>query len=111
MAHPDIEKSIWTEPEAFSPDNDGIDDICLIHYKTEGNGFVGNVLILTPIGEKVFQLATNQLLSTDGIFSWDGRNDKGKSVNSGVYVLYFEMFNAQTGVRKQSKLPIVVSTR
>lgn len=105
------EKMIWTEPEAFSPDNDGIDDICMIHYKTEGSGFVGNVLILTPIGEKVFQLATNQLLSTEGIFSWDGRNDKGKNVNSGVYVLYFEMFNPQTGVRKQSKMPIVVSTR
>jgi hypothetical protein len=106
-----VEKNVWTDPAAFSPDNDGIDDICFIHYKTESNGFVGNVLILNPIGEKVFQLATNQLLSTEGMFSWDGRNDKGKNVNTGVYIIYFEMFNPQTGVRKQSKMPIVVSTR
>jgi hypothetical protein len=105
------QKFVWPEPEAFSPDNDGQDDVCMIHYKTDSYGFVCNALILNPNGEKVFQLAVNQLLSTEGILSWDGRTDKGKSVNSGVYVLYFEMFNPQTGVRKQSKLPIVVSTR
>jgi hypothetical protein len=104
-------KFVWAEPEAFTPDNDGVNDICLIHYKTDTSGFVGNALILTPNGEKVFHLASNQLLSTEGMLSWDGRTDKGKNVNAGVYVLYFELFNPQTGVRKQSKLPIVVSFR
>jgi hypothetical protein len=105
------EKFVWAEPEAFSPDNDGVDDICMVHYKTESNGFVANAIVFNAIGEKVFQLATNQLLATEGMFSWDGRTDKGKNINVGVYVLYFEMFNPQTGVRKQSKLPIVVSSR
>ena len=105
------DKFVWADPEAFTPDNDGIDDICMIHYKTDVSGFVGNALILTPNGEKVFQLAANQLLSSEGMFSWDGNTDKGKNVNAGVYVLYFEMFNPQTGIRKQSKLPIVVSFR
>ena len=105
------DKFVWADPEAFTPDNDGVNDICMIHYKTDTNGFVANALILTPNGEKVFHLASNQLLSTEGMLSWDGRTDKGKNVNAGVYVLYFEMFNPQTGVRKQSKLPIVVSFR
>ena len=105
------DKFVWADPEAFTPDNDGVNDICLIHYKTDTNGFVGNALILTPNGEKVFHLASNQLLSTEGMLSWDGRTDKGKNVNAGIYVLYFEMFNPQTGARKQSKLPIVVSFR
>jgi len=42
---------------------------------------------------------------------WDGKTDKGRNANVGVYVLYFEMFNPQNGVRRHSKLPIVVSSR
>ncbi len=105
------EKPVWVEPEAFSPDNDGVDDVCFIRYKTELPGYVANAMILNPIGVKVCQLAFNQLLSSEGFFMWDGKTDKGKNVNVGIYVLYFEMFNAKNGKRKQFKLPIVVSAR
>ena len=104
-------KSVWTEPEAFSPDNDGVNDVCFIHYKTEASGYIANVLILNQVGVKVFHLATNILLSTEGFLTWDGRTDKGKNVNIGIYVLYFEMFNPQVGIKKEIKLPIVVSSR
>jgi hypothetical protein len=106
-----VDKTVWTEPEAFSPDNDGVDDVCFIHYKTDANGYVANVLILNAVGVKVFQLATNILLSTEGFLIWDGKTDTGKNANVGIYVLYFEMFNPQTGARKQLKKPIVVSSR
>ena len=105
------DKTIWVEPESFSPDNDGIDDVCLIHYKTEASGYVANVLILNDVGVRVYQLASNILLSGEGFLSWDGRTDKGKNANVGIYVLYFEMFNPKTGGRKQLKKPIVVSSR
>jgi hypothetical protein len=105
------QKTVWTDPEAFSPDNDGVNDVCFIHYKTETAGYVANAVILNQVGVKVFQLASNILLATEGFLSWDGRTDKGKSANVGIYILYFEMFNPQTGGRKKLKLPIVVSTR
>jgi hypothetical protein len=104
-------KFVWVEPEAFSPDNDGVDDICFIHYKTETNGYVANALIFNAAGVKIVQLASNILLANEGFFTWDGKTDKGKNTNVGIYVLYFEMFNPQTGSRKQQKLPIVVSSR
>lgn len=102
---------VWAEPTAFSPDNDGVDDICLFRYRTDSNGFIANAYILTPNGEKLLQLLSNQLLSTEGIFSWDGHTSKGKNTNAGVYVLYFEMFNTTTGERKHTKIPIVVTSR
>ncbi|MFM2291146.1 MAG: hypothetical protein RIS29_959 [Bacteroidota bacterium] len=107
----DQQKLVWLEPEAFTPDNDGIDDVCMIHYQTESAGYVCNALILTPNGEKVFQIAQNQLLGSAGFFTWDGKTQKGKNVNAGVYVLYFELFNPTNGNRKKEKLPIVVSFR
>jgi len=105
------DKFVWTDPESFSPDNDGVDDVCFIHYKTDANGYVANVLILNAVGFKVLQLASNILLSTEGFLTWDGKTNKGKNANVGIYVLYFEMFNPKTGSRKQLKLPIVVSSR
>jgi hypothetical protein len=105
------EKWLRIDPEAFSPDNDGVNDVCLIRYKTDTNGYVANAIILNAVGVKVCQLASNILLANEGFLSWDGKTDTGKNANVGVYVLYFEMFNAQTGVRKQQKLPIVVSSR
>jgi len=104
-------KIFRTDPEAFSPDNDGINDVCFIRYKTDTTGYVANMLILNQIGMKVYQLATSILLSSEGFLSWDGRTDKGKIANPGVYVLYVELFNSQTGAKKIIKLPIVVSTR
>ena len=83
----------------------------MIHYQTESAGYVCNALILTPNGEKVFQIAQNQLLGSAGFLTWDGKTQKGKNVNAGVYVLYFELFNPTTGNRKKEKLPIVVSFR
>jgi len=105
------EKMVWTEPEAFSPDNDGVDDVCLIHYKTNMDGYVGNVIILNKAGAKICRLASNILLASNGSFIWDGRTDKGKLANVGIYIAYFELFNPEHGIRKQIKLPIVVSSR
>ena len=104
-------KTVWLEPEAFSPDNDGIDDVCFVKYKTDADGYVANAIILNAVGVKVYHLATNILLSSEGFLSWDGRTDAGRITNTGVYVLYFEMFNPKTGARKQLKLPVVVSSR
>lgn len=104
-------KTVWVEPEAFSPDNDGIDDVCFIRYKTEANGFIANVFILNAVGIRIIQLASNILLPTEGFLVWDGHTSGGKNANVGIYVLYFEMFNPETGAKKQLKLPIVVSSR
>ncbi|MDD4968900.1 MAG: lamin tail domain-containing protein [Paludibacter sp.] len=104
-------KTVWTDPESFTPDNDGVDDVCFIRYRTDANGYVANVVILNAVGYPVFHLASNILLSTEGFMTWDGKTDKGKNANVGIYVLYFEMFNPNTGNRKQLKMPIVVSSR
>lgn len=101
---------VWLEPEAFSPDNDGTNDVCIIRYKTNSYGSVANAMILNPNGNKVYTLVSNGLLSSEGFFIWDGKTDAGKNVNSGIYILYFEIFNPANGKRNKIKLPVVVSS-
>lgn len=105
------EKWIWAEPESFSPDNDGTNDVCFLRYKTDESGYVANAAIFNAVGVKIKQLFQNQLLSTEGFFTWDGTDEKGKIANPNVYVLYIEMINPQKGLKKSKKLPIVVSAK
>ncbi|MGC3977260.1 MAG: lamin tail domain-containing protein [Paludibacteraceae bacterium] len=104
-------QEVWLEPESFSPDNDGINDVCFIRYKTNYNGFVANVSVYNSVGVEVKQLAKNQLLSTEGFLMWDGSNQQGKIANSNVYVVYFETINLERGIKIIKKLPVVLSIR
>ena len=105
------ETFVWVEPAAFSPDNDGTDDICVVKFKPETNGYLANALILNAAGVKIRELANNILLQPDGFIVWDGKTDKGLNVNPGIYVLYFEIFNPETASKMAKKLPIAVSYR
>jgi hypothetical protein len=107
----DSPKLVWADPEAFSPDNDGYNDVCFIRYETEMNGYVANVLIISPVGEKVFELAQNRLLSTEGYIPWDGRTSRGNIATPGIYVVYFEIFNPTNGIKKSYKFPVVLTSR
>jgi hypothetical protein len=104
-------KTVWVDPEVFTPDNDGVDDLCFIHYKSEFLGYVCNAQIFNSIGNKVFQLTSNNLLSSQGFMTWDGKLADGKIASVGIYILYLEMFNPLNGDKKHYKIPIVVSIR
>ena len=104
-------KKIKVEPTAFSPDNDGIDDLCFIQYSLPDNGYVATLLILNSVGVKIYELAVGKLLSTEGFFTWDGKTDRDQIAKSGIYVLFFEAFNPNTGHKIQQKHPIVISNR
>lgn len=103
------EKNVWCDPEAFSPDNDGNNDVCFVRYKTEYAGFIANAGIYNPVGIKIADLAQNAILSAEGFFTWDGKTTRGLNAETGIYVLYFEMFHPKTGKKQVHKLPLVVS--
>lgn len=108
---PQSEKRLWLEPEAFSPDNDGVDDLCRIHYKLQEAGYTANVFIFNALGNVVCRLAENILLQSEGVLFWDGRTEQGKNANPGVYVVFFQAFNLSNGKRLDIKLPLALSTR
>lgn len=101
----------YLESTVFSPDNDGNNDVCVLHYNFPETGNVFNICILTPAGEKVFSLVEQFISGQEGVLTWDGRNRRGQLANIGVYVFYIEIFNPNTGKRKCMKLPVVLSSR
>lgn len=103
--------NFYLENKVFSPDNDGVDDVCVLKYTSELEGYLANILVLSANGERIFNLAANQLLGSSGQLIWDGRNSAGKVANVGIYVIFVQLFQAELGKRKQFKIPLVLSSR
>jgi hypothetical protein len=98
------------DPEIFSPDNDGENDVLNINFSFNAPGFVGTIRIYDSNGRPVRQLISNELLATTGVFSWDGTTDRGEKARIGMYVVMFEAFSV-TGNQNNYKMSAVLGGR
>lgn len=103
-------QGFYLEKEYFSPDNDGIDDLCVLRYDLESPGYVLQIKVLNPVGQKVYSLCSQYLAGQEGVFTWDGRNDKGETAAVGIYIFCIEAYHPEAGAKKNIKLPIALST-
>ncbi|MBL4586766.1 MAG: lamin tail domain-containing protein [Flavobacteriales bacterium] len=95
------------DPEIFSPDNDGYNDILNINYTFTQPGNVATIRIYDANGRPMRELATNELLAASGTFTWDGTTDTGEKARIGMYVIFFEAFNTE-GKTSRFKLSTVL---
>ncbi len=104
----ETEDALTLEPEIFSPDNDGYNDVVNINYKFDSPGYSCRITIYDAQGRLVNQLVNNELLGTEGTFSWDGRTDANQKAAIGIYIVYFEAFD-MSGNNKKYKKPVVLA--
>jgi hypothetical protein len=106
----DPRDEVTIDPEIFSPDNDGYNDVVNINYKFDMAGFVGTITIYDANGKLVRMLVKNELLGTEGAFSWDGESDEKEKARVGIYIVCFEAFGVDGDI-KQYKKPCVLGAR
>ncbi len=87
-----VSKFITVEPKLFSPDMDGYQDFCFVHYVLPLSGFIGSIWVYDITGRVVRQLANNLLLGTQGVFRWDGLDEQQNLLPMGHYIIYAEFF-------------------
>jgi len=105
----EVEKvSVTFEPEAFSPNNDGYNDIYSIRIQLDQPGYICNTWIYDSSGLLVRKLINNNILSTSETFTWDGKDETGKKQKLGVYIVLVEIFNTR-GFVKQFKDGVVLT--
>lgn len=95
LGQPFTKASVTISPKTFSPDGDGYDDMVTIEYSMATGGFVANVIVYDAAGRKVKHLVKNNLLSQQGSWQWNGQDDNGRTLTTGTYIIYTEMFNTQ----------------
>ncbi|MBN2348412.1 MAG: lamin tail domain-containing protein [Bacteroidales bacterium] len=87
------EIEIQIEPKIFSPDDDGYNDIVNIYYSFSNTGYVTTIFIFDCNGNPVKTLASNMLSGTDGIISWNGRDEHNQKAGMGIYVILIKAFS------------------
>ena len=101
---------ISISPKIFSPDNDGHDDFAIIHYSMTTPGYVGNITIFDAQGRPVRYLARSALLGLSGEWTWDGLDENGNKLSTGVYLIYSEIFDLD-GRQQHFKDSIVLARK
>jgi hypothetical protein len=104
---PSIADRFKITPEVFSPDQDGWDDLLIIQYNLSEPGFLATIKVYDAMGRLVRTLTNNQLIGTEGYFTWDGITNEGTKARIGIHVIWFELIDP-SGRREEFKIPCVV---
>lgn len=103
----EIDDEVSVDPEIFSPDNDGYNDVLYIHYKFDQPGYKANISIFDAQGRLTKYLVRSSILGTEGVFSWDGRTEDNQKALIGIYVVYFEAFDIYGNIKKYKKSAVL----
>jgi len=104
-----VDDEVIVEPEIFSPDNDGFEDIINIKYKFDTPGYVMSVTVFNAEGYPVRKLINNEYLGTEGSISWDGIQDNNSKAPVGIYVFYITVYDVDGNVKKYKKTGVLAT--
>ena len=79
--------------KTLSPNDDGLEDMLTIRYQLEQEGYMGQVFIFNDRGSLVYRIADGVLLGAEGVFDFNGRDEEGKLLPMGFYIVYFNAYH------------------
>ena len=104
-----VKKGFWLENDHLSPNGDEYNDILLVNYNTGHDDYGANIAIYNMKGKLVRTLYNNIMLSSEGTIEWDGTDNNGDTVESGMYVMMVEMLSARGKKIRSYKMAFAVT--
>jgi hypothetical protein len=92
---------ISVHPEVITPDGDGSSDVAIVSWSFEEDGWAGNLTVYNSAGQPVRILTNNVILGTSGHVTWNGTDDRGSLMPSGVFIILMDMYHP-SGTTKRS---------
>lgn len=103
----DFSEQIIVDPEIFSPDNDGYNDVVGIKYAFNQPGYMMTVNIFNAGGYLIRKLVNNQYLGTEGSVNWDGIQDDNTKASIGIYIFFIQVYDLNGTVKKYKKTAVL----
>lgn len=100
----ETEQDITISSAVISPDNDGFEDFADIDIQFTHPENRLSILIFNERGYCVKHLLNNELCGTSAHCRWDGDNDYGDILPSGIYILSFQWWNLNGHIQRKRKI-------
>jgi hypothetical protein len=105
------QSNLSVSPNPFSPDNDGFEDFCMINYNLTQPISQVRIKIFDSKGRLVRTLLNNQPSSSNGSIIFDGKDEEGRTLRIGIYIVFLEALNYNSGVVETEKTVVVVARK
>ncbi len=105
------ESLVTIEPNPFSPDSDGFEDVAIIDFSLPIlTGFL-TIDIYDMAGRKIKRLTNRAPVAQKGQFIWDGKNEDGRVSRIGLYILIIQIFDPSQNLYKEIKKTVVLTKK
>lgn len=94
LLYPAITGTISIDPQLFSPDNDGYNDVLTINLEFSNVDNVVDVEIFDNRGRRIKELKDNFFVGNSALITWDGSTDEGTKAPIGTYVILVSVLEA-----------------
>lgn len=98
-------------PNPFSPDDDGFEDFTQINYALPYSIAQIRVRIYDSKGRFVRTLVDAYPAGAAGSIIFDGKDESGNALRIGIYIIYFEAVDQNSGAETKLKSAVVVARK
>jgi hypothetical protein len=96
------------DPKSFSPNNDGNEDVVMITWNFNKTNLMATSKIFDSEGRLVKNQMNNEMIGNTGSTTWDGTAENGLQLNTGMYIIWMEVFT-ENGTTERFKKVVVLS--
>ena len=104
-------EAIEISPRVCVPGYDKMNNHIGIHYHFNMAGYLANMMVFSASGLLVRHLVNNELLGTEGSYSWDGICDDHSKAPAGLYIILIELTDVRGKILKYKKTCVVAPDR
>ena len=103
------EAVLAADPNPFSPDADGYEDVTTISYRLPMATSCVNLRIYDLRGRRIRSLLSAAFSGSSNAVVWDGTDDENRTAKIGIYIVMIEGLDSATGLTARAKTTVIVA--
>lgn len=102
-------KRLHVTPSPFSPNDDGFEDVVWITYRLRHQVAAVRIRVFDLDGRAVRSIEAPYLSGTTGSALWNGRDDHGRTLPIGIYIVLLESLTAETAATERYRSLVTIA--
>ena len=78
-----------------------------IHWNFSKNNLMATIKIFDSEGGRVKNMLNNEMIGNSGNITWDGTSEMGLQLNTGMYIVWMEIFSENGNVERFKEVVVL----